>query len=173
MDATEPFRLMALNNAWANARLYRAASELPDAEFIAPRPGFFPSLAATLDHIYMVDLYFLDALEAGGKGRTIFDRPPLTTCAALGEAQMKADMRLAQFCSALTSGELAKPIHIERRESVVAEKIGAVLLQQSQHQIHHRGQAHVQLQHAGIDPPQLDEFHLEHDRATDAEAYFL
>jgi hypothetical protein len=34
--------------------------------------------------------------------------------------------------------------------------------------VHHRGQAHVQLQHAGIDPPQLDDFFLEYGRVPTA-----
>ena len=43
-----PYLTMAQNNAWANATLYAAISGLSDEEFAAPRPGFFPSLAATL-----------------------------------------------------------------------------------------------------------------------------
>ena len=41
-----------------------------------------------------------------------------------------------------------------------------------QHQVHHRGQAHVQLQNAGIPPPQLDDFFLEDGRAPSALAYW-
>ncbi|MEO0830782.1 MAG: DinB family protein, partial [Pseudomonadota bacterium] len=41
-----------------------------------------------------------------------------------------------------------------------------------QHQIHHRGQAHVQLSDVGLAPPQLDEFFLEFDRAPIAQEYF-
>jgi uncharacterized damage-inducible protein DinB len=36
----------------------------PEA-FVAEAPGFFPSLAATLNHIYEVDLYYIDALTEG------------------------------------------------------------------------------------------------------------
>ena len=49
---------------------------------------------------------------------------------------------------------------------------GALLLHLVQHQIHHRGQSHVQLQHAGIDPPQLDDFYLEYGRVPSAQAYW-
>ena len=67
MRASEmPWRAMALNNAWANATLYRAVQSLPEAGFTAKRPGFFGSLSATMNHIYEVDLYYIDALEAGG-----------------------------------------------------------------------------------------------------------
>jgi uncharacterized damage-inducible protein DinB len=45
------------------------------------------------------------------------------------------------------------------------------LLHLFQHQIHHRGQAHVQLQDAGIAPPQLDDFHLQFERAPSARQF--
>ena len=95
-----PYREMALNNAWANATLYAAMSPLSQADFTAPRPGFFPSLAATMDHIYAVDLYYIDALEQGGLGRSVYDRTPVTSVAELGGLQSQADLRLARFCSA-------------------------------------------------------------------------
>ena len=66
-----PYRTMALNNAWANATLYGAIAGMSAAEFAAPRPGFFPSLRETLNHIHEVDLYYVDALEAGGRGRPV------------------------------------------------------------------------------------------------------
>jgi hypothetical protein len=33
--------------------------------FEAERTGFFPSLQATLNHIYVIDLFYVDALEGG------------------------------------------------------------------------------------------------------------
>ncbi|NND18140.1 MAG: nuclease, partial [Silicimonas sp.] len=38
--ADNPWLKMALNNAWANATLYGALTELPDQAFTARRPGF-------------------------------------------------------------------------------------------------------------------------------------
>ncbi|MEO0502066.1 MAG: DinB family protein, partial [Pseudomonadota bacterium] len=60
---------MAQNNAWANARLHGRISDMDAVTFAAPRPGFFGSLKATLNHIHQVDLYYIDALEQGGAGR--------------------------------------------------------------------------------------------------------
>ena len=62
------FRAMARNNAWANDRLLEACEGLDAAAFAAPRTSFFPSLRATLNHIYGVDVYYLDALEETGRG---------------------------------------------------------------------------------------------------------
>jgi hypothetical protein len=48
----QTYRAFAYNNAWANHRLLRACAGLAQGEFAAARTGFFPSLQATLNHIY-------------------------------------------------------------------------------------------------------------------------
>ncbi|TBX29233.1 DinB family protein [Nioella sediminis] len=168
----DPFLTMALNNAWANATLYGAISGLSEAAFAAPRPGFFPSLKATLNHIYEVDLYYVDALEAGGCARSVYDREEIGSVAELAKAQADVDMRLARFCQGLTPQMLEEDRVTERREGKVTEKVGALLLHLFQHQIHHRGQAHTMVHDAGIAPPQLDDFHLDYGRVPSAQAYW-
>ena len=59
------FRAMAYNNAWANHRLLAACARLTQAEFEASRTSFFPSLKATLNHILIVDWFYVDSLEGG------------------------------------------------------------------------------------------------------------
>lgn len=46
---------LAINNAWSNHRLLKAVTQLSDADFVAPRTSFFPSIAATLNHNLTVD----------------------------------------------------------------------------------------------------------------------
>jgi len=55
----EHYRAMARNNAWSNARLLEACTRLSDEAFAAPRVSFFPSLQMTLNHILLVDRYYL------------------------------------------------------------------------------------------------------------------
>lgn len=167
-----PYRELSLNNAWANATLYAALATLPAGGFTAPVPGFFPTLCRTLNHLHEADLYFLDALEMGSQGRNIFARDDVTDPETLGQAQSLADMRLAQFCSDLTPDALSDTREMERKDGRRTETVGNMLLQLFQHQIHHRGQAHVQLQAAGGTPPQLDEFFLSFNRAPSAAAYW-
>ena len=90
----------------------------------------------------------------------------------LARRQSAADMRFAEFCNALTPERLAESRVTDRPGGSVSETVANLILHLAQHQVHHRGQAHVQLQDAGIAPPQLDEFHLEDDRAPSAAAYF-
>jgi uncharacterized damage-inducible protein DinB len=170
--ADNPWLQMAMNNAWSNATLYRVVKGLTPKAFALQRPGFFPSIARTLNHVYEVDLYYLDALEGGGEGRRVFDRDDIMDATALAEAQAETDMRFARFCRDLTPERLTATCATERQDKTVHESVAAVILHLVQHQIHHRGQAHVQLSHAGVKPPQLDEFYLEFDRAASAEDYW-
>ena len=52
-------------------------------------------------------------------------------------------------------------------DGIFHERIGDILAHLFQHQIHHRGQAHAMLSGTSVAPPQLDEFFLEYERATD------
>lgn len=166
------FEKMAENNAWANATLFGAAQGLPDGAAQSPAPGFFPTLLRTLNHIYEVDLYYIDALEDGGLGRDVYQRNDESDLEKLSQLQADADARLIAFCAALTAEQLAETRQTERPDAVVTETVQALLLHLFQHQVHHRGQAHVQLHSLGVDPPQLDEFHLSFERAPSANVYW-
>jgi len=167
-----PYLAMALNNAWANATFYQALAGLSDAEFTAPRPGFFDSLARTMNHIYEVDLYYVDALTQGGKGRSVYVRSDIMAAKSLAQAQRGVDLALAQFCKDAAPDLLCAPRQTERKDETVTERVDALLLHLFQHQVHHRGQAHVQLHAAGIAPPQLDDFYLDYGRVPSAAAYW-
>ena len=167
-----PWLKMALNNAWSNATLYAALTKLSEEEFNANRPGFFPSLARTMNHIYEVDLFYIDALEGGGKGRSLFLRDDVSDPQTLAALQADADMRFATHCRSLTEDDLAATCQTERRHGITNENRVDLILHLVQHQIHHRGQAHVQLSDAGKEPPQLDEFYLEFGRAPTAQMYW-
>jgi uncharacterized damage-inducible protein DinB len=160
MNANEMMTRMAHNNAWANFRLHRAVGELSYDDYRAARTGFFPSLHLTLGHILFVDLFYVDALEGGGKGVAVFtendafDRDG--TFAQLRDMQRAVDERLI----AVAARELGDEIRIHRADHVQVEQRGDVLLHLYQHQIHHRGQAHAMLSGTRVAPPQLDEFFL-------------
>lgn len=154
-------RRMAGNNAWSNLRLYRAVEKLSAAEFAAERTSFFPSLPLTLNHILTVDWYYLDALEAGGKGYSVFDvEVPFPEIGPLAAAQREADRRLVAFTNGLDPAALGAEVRLDRRERVQIERVEDVLLHLFTHQIHHRGQVHAMLAGTSVKPPQLDEFFM-------------
>ena len=165
------FFTMACNNAWANHRLLGACGRLSQADFVAPRTSFFPSLKATLNHNLTVDWYYIDALERAFRGEApntaterFFDPvEPFAACADLHAAQRATDRRLIDLCAALTEEQLALRVPVQRRAGIETENATRLLAHLFQHQIHHRGQAHAMLAGTPVKPPQLDEFFCAND----------
>ena len=160
------FFTMACNNAWANHRLIAACSQLSQADFVAPRTSFFPTLKATLNHNLTVDWYYVDALERAFRGeppnrevdRFFEPEEPCATCEELAPEQRAVDLRLVAACRTLTDALLAAPVPVMRRAGIATENATRLLAHLFQHQIHHRGQAHAMLAGTTLEPPQLDEF---------------
>jgi uncharacterized damage-inducible protein DinB len=169
----------AYNNAWADHRLLRACSALPQAEFEdASRTSFFPGIKATLNHNLTVQRFYLDALQREARGEPphpdyqVFFRPeePYATCAALWQAQRQSNDELIAYCAALRDEELDRTVTILRTEHVQRDTRQRLLAHVFQHQIHHRGQVHAMLSGTSVPPPQLDEFYSSgeaHLRAQD------
>lgn len=155
----------AENNAWANLRLYAACASLTDSERRARRTSFFPTIHATLTHIELVDEFYMDALEGGGRGRAIVaDDDPFDSFDDLMRAQRAVDRRLVAFVRQLTGESALDDVRtLERQDHVQTERVGDVLRHLLQHQVHHRGQVHAMLAGTAVAPPQLDEFFLAED----------
>jgi len=150
---------MAYNNSWANHRLLTACAGLSQAEFVAPRTGFFPSLRATLNHILIIDRFYVDAMEGGTLGPAAWaDREPCATAIVLRNAQSEVDRRLIAIVEQLDNKDLNRVVDIHREDRIQRERIDRLLLHLFQHQVHHRGQAHAMLSATNVPPPQLDEF---------------
>jgi uncharacterized damage-inducible protein DinB len=156
------YRAMAHNNAWANHRLLTACAGLSPEEFVAKRTGFFPSLRATLNHILIIDHFYVDAMEGGTLGPAAWaNLEPCDTVAALRDAQAAVDRRLLAVAEGLGGAGLKRIVAVHRGTSVQHERMDRLLLHLFQHQIHHRGQAHAMLSATALRPPQLDEFFSE------------
>jgi len=167
-------RALAHNNGWANHRLLSSCEALSEEEFAASRVSFFPSLQATMNHILIVDWYYVDALEAGRLGLGASEQDvPCPRLADLAREQRAVDARLIAFCDRLEAASLGQPVHMDRRTHVQTDRVDRVLMHLFNHQTHHRGQAHAMVAGTRVKPPQLDEFFMEgetHRRADDFEA---
>ncbi|EHS48757.1 DinB family protein [Rhizobium sp. PDO1-076] len=158
-DPSRVFRKLALNNAMANWRLHAALVGLKPGEFESPRIGFFPSLKTTLNHILIVDWFYVDALEGGTLGPKAWENEqPFDNPLALYGAQLDVDRRLIDLCTTIGAFELTRVIAIHRGSRVQYDRMDDVLSHLFQHQTHHRGQVHAMLAGTSVKPPQLDEF---------------
>jgi uncharacterized damage-inducible protein DinB len=155
----QTYRAFAYNNAWSNYRLLAACTNLTQEDFEAERTGFFPSLQMTLNHIYVVDLFYVDALEGGWLGPAAWENPaPYPSVLVLKPAQAAIDKRLIVVVNTLTPDLLGSVVRVNRGSGVQTERRDRLLMHLFQHQIHHRGQVHAMLSGTAIKPPQLDEF---------------
>jgi uncharacterized damage-inducible protein DinB len=163
---------MARANRLANHRLDAACLALSHDEWMAPRTSFFPSIAETLNHIVVVDRYYVDALERGGRGGAVFaDRMPCTTMRELASAQQEVDERLIAFCRRLDDAgddaALAGPVSLDRgSRGTVVDRIDRTLSHVFMHATHHRGQVHAMLSGTSVAPPQLDDFIMAGDASV-------
>ena len=153
------FRTLARANRLANHRLHGACSGLTNEEFKAARTGFFPSLWQTLNHILIVDWYYIAALYREPDMRRAFEsETPYDDMRSLAAAQSTSDDRLIAWCEAADDVALDAEVQMDREKFVQRDRARHVLMHLFMHQIHHRGQAHAMLAGTAIEPPQLDEF---------------
>lgn len=159
---TSPFAALAYANRLANARLYKACNALQPEEFSAPRISFFPTLKATLNHILIVDWFYVDALENGDLGpRAWANEEPFADSKTLGEEQARVDDRLIAICETLS--DPYREVKMHRAKGIISDTAQNVLLHLFMHQTHHRGQVHAMLSGTSVPPPQLDEFIMRAD----------
>lgn len=169
-DPVRPFRKLAQANHLANVRLHRACAALDPAELAARRPSFFGSIQATLNHILLVDRFYLTALlgrpldhAALDEARTCTDLPTLTAW------QSHCDAALLAHVESQTPDSLTRIVAVDRGDRVQHDRRDDILSHVFQHQTHHRGQVHCMLSATTVPPPQLDEFIVGDDAPARAE----
>src|SRR5262247_2058973 len=124
----QTYRAFAHNNAWANHRLLTSCAFLGQEQFEAERTGFFPSLQLTLNHIYVVDLFYVDALEGGWLGPKAWENEvPCPSLAELTPAQAAVDERLIAVCNRLTPDLLEGVVRVNRDTRVQTERCDRLL----------------------------------------------
>jgi uncharacterized damage-inducible protein DinB len=165
MDLLQHHCISARANRMANRRLHAAMAKLTRDDFHAPRTGFFPSLAQTMNHILVVDVYYLDALEGVADMVARYDQfVPADTLQELAYRQRLSDERLIMVCDRLDAEAIDPVIVMDRGQGrQQRDRAGHVLAHLFMHQTHHRGQVHAMLSGTHIKPPQLDEFLMPSD----------
>jgi uncharacterized damage-inducible protein DinB len=167
-------RTCARANKLANRRLAEAMADLDDEAFHARRTSFFPSLAATLNHILAVDIYYIAGMHGEADMARQYDAfVPCRSVAEWAARQAASDDRLIALCDGLDAAGAARIVPLDRVDHIDRNPMGSTLAHVFMHQTHHRGQVHAMLSGTDIKPPQLDEFLLPADaplRAADMAA---
>ena len=154
---------MARNNRWSNHRLHRACARLSEVERRRSCGAFFGSIHATLNHILLIDRWYLGRLQARELAWTSHATELYAELAPLTRAQEDSDRELIALCDALGASDLERELETGAAGLRYRDPVHSVLAHLFLHQIHHRGQLHQMLSAAGAEPPQLDEFLLSGD----------
>ena len=145
-------------NAWANQRIYAVCADLSNEDRVRDRRGFFRSIHGTLNHILLSDLIYRERLEKKPTTYTRLDEILYDDFDTLRDAHAAQDEWYVGFCDALAPAELDGTLSFDTVETgeYFSLPLRRCLTNLFQHQIHHRGQTHHMLSHAGTDPPPLD-----------------
>jgi uncharacterized damage-inducible protein DinB len=165
------FMMFAAYNRWANERIYAAAEELTDAEFIRDVGAFFGSLMGTLNHLLVADRIWMRRFTGEGGTPQRLDAILHPNLAALGLARAAEDKRIAEWIAGLTEAALAGRFTYVTVTDVrtVSQRLAPALDHFFNHQTHHRGHAHMILSVLGKEPPPLDLIYFQ--RTEDGRAF--
>lgn len=154
----EHFKRFAAYNAWANARLYDAATALTDFERKRDIKAYFTSLHGTLNHILVADRIWLTRLTGEGDAPARLDAILFDGFAELREAREAEDRRLSAYVAGLDLAALEATVeYANTRGEPKALPLKIILAHVFNHQTHHRGQATHMLRQLGVaEPPSLD-----------------
>jgi uncharacterized damage-inducible protein DinB len=151
------FASLAAYNKWANQRLYEACGRLDGDDYGAPRPSFFGSIHATLNHILVGDRVWLARLEGRPSGITALDEILYADFAGLSAARAAEDERVERIVAGIAEPALGQPFAYRNMAGETKSfPLGHVLMHFFNHQTHHRGQVHGLLSATAVPPPSLD-----------------
>jgi len=164
MSEVSNLRLMAQYNQWMNDTLYTAASGLSDEQLRAERGAFFGSILATLNHLMVGDIIWLQRFAshpADYESLAHLHRipPPPALNAILfdefDELQMQRellDQLIVDWCDELKTEHLSHPLSYQNTQGVPSTRPFGMLVQHLfNHQTHHRGQVTTLLSQQGMD----------------------
>jgi len=151
------FERMARYNRWANRRVYGAVAQLELEEIHAPRSGFFPSIAKTLNHMVITDRIWMGRFVGKLSDHKRLDETPYDDFAELTAAREAEDQRIIAFFRELPQSRIESVLEYKNTagEPKSSEML-PILAHFFNHQTHHRGQAHAMISSTRVPPPPLD-----------------
>jgi uncharacterized damage-inducible protein DinB len=151
------FSTLARYNQWANRRLYAAVAQLDEAEYLKPRPSFFGSIHAALNHILVGDRIWIARIEERAPPKLALDQILYGDLVALRVARGAEDEHIFNVVAGIPEARLDEELHYatttgERQRTRLRLVLGHLF----NHQTHHRGQVHDLLSQTAVPPPPLD-----------------
>ncbi|MFG1343636.1 DinB family protein [Xanthobacter autotrophicus DSM 431] len=138
------YSTLAAYNAWANRRLYAAATALGEEACARPAGAFFGSILNTLNHLVVADRIWLGRFEGIEMAQPALDTILAPTLAGLFPLRAAEDARFIRFIAGLDAAGLAENISYTNSSGArFQQSLASALDHVFNHQTHHRGQAHA------------------------------
>lgn len=152
------FEMMASYNAWANARLFDAASALSEEDFRRDLGAFFKSLHGTLNHVYVADVIWLARFRGQPNPPWTLDHIAHDDRRELRARREALDRDIIGFAGALTDRDFRHDFTYRTlvRPETITQPLSPALTHFFNHQTHHRGQCHAMLTQLSGQAPELD-----------------
>ena len=164
MSLSANLKLLAAYNQTMNTRLYELAQALPVATLTADKGAFFGSIQATLNHLLVADLIWLNrfakfsrpfpalALLAQFPLPSALDQMLYSDFGEQSDRRRQLDDAIRAFTDDLSDTDLAADLHYRNTKGLpFTRNFGSVLLHFFNHQTHHRGQVTTLLSQCGVD----------------------
>ena len=145
-------------NRWANERTLATAAELSAEQYGREVGGSFPSLKATLEHLFQAEGVWLSRWHGNPLGQApdvsdCIDPAVLTACWESLWAEQET------FLVALTEGDLGRPVEIKLRSGIeTVQPLRDTLVHVVNHATYHRGQVTTVIRQLGGAPAATDFF---------------
>ncbi|CAG4924040.1 DinB family protein [Paraburkholderia saeva] len=158
MSLKDHFDTFARYNAWANARLYHAVSQLSDVDYRADRGAFFHSINGTLNHLLVTDRVWMQRFTSEGDAPDRLDAILYDRFDDLRHARGLEDARITAYVISLGEAALGSIITYRRvsTSEVKVQPLAPGLAHWFNHQTHHRAQVHTMLTGLTGVAPELD-----------------
>ncbi len=159
--------MFAAYNAWANERIYEAASSLTKEEFTRDVGAFFKSMRGTLNHLLVADKIWLKRLTGEGDAPAALDTILYIDLPKLRVARENEDKRLIEWVGSQSEKQLSGRFTYMTATDMrtVSQRVAPALSHVFNHQTHHRGQAHTILTILGKEGPSLDLIYFQRTEA--------
>ena len=146
---TKRTKMFADYNAWANRRLYGAASQLPDGDYRCNRGAFFKSVHGTLNHILVGDKIWMRRFTGQGDAPSQLDLILHDNLPDLWAARQMEDERIQAYAAALDETALSGRLRFTTivNPQTLEQDLEPALDHFFNHKTHHRGQVHCLLTH--------------------------
>lgn len=149
----EHVRAMSSYNAWMNARLYDACSQVSDAERKRDLGAYFKSIHRTLNHILLADRIWMGRFGGDPYSFQALDDELYADFEELRRARSIEDERIAAWIDTLSNADLDRELSYFSKVNPRPRRypLWFALSHFFNHQTHHRGQVTTLLSQADVD----------------------